>query len=215
MSIALFVFSAVVIILHLLFLKRGNRLPCSITKAFLIPSLLLLFWKLSSLVGIAFEQIQLLYAGMLLYTLGDILLEIKIHPVFFYAGALSFASGHLFNAAFFLSQGFNVLGFAVSALLWLSVFTLVLLFLKREGSKELLLIAIYIFFVLVMGLSVGASDIKLSGKLIAMLGALLFCFSDSLIAFSRAHNDTREYDMGIMITYISANALILLGILFS
>ncbi len=211
----LFGLSAAVVSLHLLFLKRGLRVPCVITKAFLVPSLLLLFVELSAAGNILFENIFLLYSGMLLYTLGDILLEIKVHPVFFYIGASSFAVGHIMNAAFFLSQGFTLTGLLLAALLCIALLCTVLWFLEKQGSEELFISAVYLSFVMVMGIGIGGSALPMPTKLISLLGALIFCFSDSLILLSRIQGNTKRYDIGIMSTYIGANALILAGLLFS
>ena len=185
------------------------------TKAFLIPSIFLLFLYLCKVRGLEFENLYLLCLGMGFYTLGDILLEIEVKPCFFYLGALSFALGHVMNSAFFLSQGFILNHFVLYAVLWVFLFASLLYYLRKEGSQELFLVAIYISFVLIMGLGIGGSAISFYSKLLSLSGAFIFCFSDSLIALRRTHKNTESYDMGIMVTYIGANLLILSGLLLS
>lgn len=208
----LFLFPLCTIILHLYFLYHKVAFARFFTKALLMPSLLLFFLLLFKNRNLVFENLPLLVLAYALYTFGDILLELKAKPCFFYFGVISFASGHICNSAFFLSQGIKIYDFILYAVLWCFIFASLLYFLKKEGSEELFLTALYIFFVLIMGLGIGGSRISFYSKLLSLLGALIFCLSDSLIALRRTHGNTESYDMGIMVTYIGANVLILSGL---
>lgn len=206
------VFAAVAV--HLTSLKAGWLITQSVSKAFLIPSLSLLFF-----VSLMKAELHLDYSTLILlpcffYTAGDILLEFKKRSWCFYLGAVSFIIGHLCYSIFFLlSFGVVHSSLVIWALVWSVCFLLVYRHVSAYGHKETPLQFLYIFFVLVMGVSLGCSGYNgaLYAKLIGMAGAFVFAFSDLMIVMQRI-KETEKYEMAIMTTYILANALILLSL---
>lgn len=208
------VIAAAAVIVHLTALHKGWGTLQSVSKAFLIPSLFLLLFVSMAETGRSLSYQYLLLLPALFYTAGDILLEAESRPCCFYIGACSFIVGHLCYAAFFqLSFGFVFSSFAIWAIIWSLAFILVYRHVAAYGHKETPLQFLYIFFVLVMGVSLGCSSYggALHAKLVGMAGAFIFALSDLMIVMRRI-KDTREYEMAIMVTYILANALILLSL---
>lgn len=206
--------AVVAVIVHLTALYKGWGITQSVSKGFLIPSLVLLFFVAMAESGRSLSYQYLILLPAFFYTAGDILLEAEKRPIFFYIGAVSFIIGHLCYSVFFqLSFGLVHSSLVIWALIWSVAFILVYRHVARYGNKETPLQFLYIFFVLVMGVSLGCSSYNgiLYAKLIGMAGAFIFALSDLMIVMRRI-KDTRDYEMAIMVTYILANALILLSL---
>lgn len=216
MITCLFIAAAAVSV-HLIALHKGWGIIQSVSKGFLIPSLTLLLLVSMAETGRTLRYQYLILLPAFFYTAGDILLEAEKRPLCFYIGACSFIIGHLCYSAFFLlSFGPVRSSLVIWALVWSAAFILVYRHVSRYGHKDTSLYFLYIFFVLVLGVSLGCSSYNgvLYAKLLGMAGAFIFAVSDLMIVMRRI-KDTREYEMAIMITYIHANVLIMLSLFLS
>lgn len=80
---------------------------------------------------------------------------------------------------------------------------------KRAGRAELVL-PVVVYLVVISAMAVTSIA---AGAVVAVVGALLFMLSDSLIAESRFVRERKWHGVGIMVTYHSALAGLVLGLL--
>jgi uncharacterized membrane protein YhhN len=131
---------------------------------------------------------NILLAGMLFCLAGDVLL---IFPTkkFFLAGLLSFMAGHvLYTLAFFLMARTGLLTWVVAAFCLTAGGMVFFLLNKHLGKMRIPVIAyIMVITVMVIGAASFASNgqIGLTGRVLVFCGALLFYFSDFLVARQR------------------------------
>lgn len=80
---------------------------------------------------------------------------------------------------------------------------------KKSGHGELV-VPVVVYMVVISAMAVGSIS---AGSAIAVVGAVLFMASDSLIAESRFVREQRWHGVGIMVTYHLALAGLVLGLL--
>ena len=190
-----------------LFFKRG--IFQSIAKACLMPLVLAIY--ISGSDSIFIPVVLALFFGWL----GDIFL-LKIEDArFFKLGLAVFLLGHLFYipTLLFFSGGINVKVLLISlpAGAALGVF---LHYLIRPSSEMNILTIIYEAILLLMVLSavqLFAAKGSPYGAL-ALAGGLCFIASDTVLAIFTFRTKPRYGDFLVMLTYISAQLLIILGL---
>lgn len=198
---------------HLYSLNHLSEKVQAVSKACLIPSIFLFFYSLSMYShGGPLPGSWFLYIPLVFYLIGDILLEFNSYKCFV-IGAISFMIGHLNYSLVFLTSGFNLPSFIFCVFAWLIGYVCLALYLTKKGNKEAPLMMLYIFFVLIMGVSIGASELadNALARSIGIVGSFVFAISDFLIAVQRIQNHKR-YEVAIMSTYIVANILIQLSL---
>ena len=213
---AIYIIMAILVIaVHLIAIKKRLRYVKSISKVFLIPYLFMTFLVLTETNGVIVPGRGLLMAALVFYTLGDLLLEFEKEGMF-RIGGISFSVGHILYSAFFLSHGFS---FAM-AVLFIGIWALIYIFLFEDKMRALrpnsTPYLIYAIIVMLLGVSVGATDFggNWIAKMIAVAGTVSFAFSDALVII-RETDDTKNEeervadDLLIMVTYIGANILLL------
>ncbi len=213
MAATLLILSAVVIA-HLAAISKGMDALKSGTKIFLIPLMFVAFNSVAAAGGIHVDNIGLLMAVLLFYTLGDILLEINTNKIFFFAGAISFVIGHLLYALLFALFGIQLEMVVMYIGLWFIGFIFLFSLVLDKREEETTYYVIYAACVAVMGIAIGGAAFKsMVAQIMALAGAVSFAFSDSMIVLRRRKKDDREDDMLIMLTYIGANLLLLSSLL--
>jgi len=131
---------------------------------------------------------RLLLIAMIFCMAGDVFLALRGEKMFLY-GLVSFMLGHLFYAgAFFHAAGLNrwtVFGLAIS----LSAGGGVFLWLRSHLGTMKIPVILYILVISGMvagaGSLMAADELKLSGRLLAFVGALSFYLSDVCVARQR------------------------------
>jgi uncharacterized membrane protein YhhN len=162
------------------------------------------------------NQLFLLIAAELFGCLGDTFL-LSSEFVFFAAGIGSFLIGHIFYISLFGRQslkGINPMGWILSLLVMGGLVYLLVRFLKIEGAL-LVPMAIYGMTLMLLIFSTLCGLLRFRQRLtwtLLFVGALLFTFSDCLIAagtFNVVQFELREFV--IMLTYLLAQSLLAIG----
>lgn len=166
--------------------------------------------------GVNRNQLFLLIAAELFGCLGDTFL-LSSEFVFFAAGIGAFLIGHLFYISLFgrhSLKGINPMGWILSLLVMGGLVFLLVRYLKIEGAL-LAPMAVYGMTLMMLLFSTLCGLLRFRQKLtwtLLFLGALLFTFSDCLIAagtFGVIDFELREFV--IMATYLLAQSLLAIG----
>ncbi|MBO6096697.1 MAG: lysoplasmalogenase [Bacteroidales bacterium] len=166
--------------------------------------------------GVNRNQLFLLIAAELFGCLGDTFL-LSSEFVFFAAGIGSFLIGHIFYITLFGRQslkGINPMGWILSLVVMSGLVYGLVRLLKVEGAL-LAPMAVYGFMLMLLIFSALCGLIRFRQKVtwtLLFLGALLFTFSDCLIAagtFGVIDFELREFV--IMATYLLAQSLLAIG----
>lgn len=193
-----------------------------IAKALIIPSLMLFYhFSVRGNYGILHKFIMfgLLFSwfGDVSLELGEITLPFTINPdILFIIGLSTFLITQLiYFIAFSLLKGKNLIFSSRLYQTFLVVLygSIMMFYLYRSlGDMKIPVIA-YMLIILLMLLSALNRYGKVNGLsyILVTLGAILFVISDSLIAITRFHMDINFAGAMIMITYVTAQYLIVLG----
>lgn len=160
-----------------------------------------------------------LYIGLGLSFLGDILLIFKKNQVCFIIGATSFFFAHISYAYLFST--------IIDVQLWhyiaLGIFGLILpLALYKTllpiAKKGILAYSVTLYFYAIFLELLFSSIIVFSkfsiGALLILIGILFFFISDFCIFYRKYVNDFKKQGFVVMLTYLIAQLLIVLGVLF-
>ena len=199
-SIALLFFVSIAII-HLYARWADKLAAAAITKPFLMP---LLYYAVLSLHSV--PRMQLIAMAAAFYTLGDICLIFKRYRRVFLAGIFSFMAGHIFYISYFAGCSFSVLFMVISAAVFALPFAVYIWKIRRSGADDFWGFVLYGSMIYIFGTGIGASFSVSAplASLLSIIGVILFGYSDSRIAYNRAHHaDTSDFI--IMWTYIAAN----------
>ena len=184
----------------------------AVTKVLLMPSL----YMSLHLAGLAFgrtlanEELVLLVA--IFYTLGDMLLIFR-QSFCFYLGVVSFMVGHCIYIAYFAHFGFSWLALLVG----LSVFGALYFIYCRKiismGHKLTVGFLVYGLMILIFatGMAGVFSTAHILSSATALIGVVLFGWSDSRIAYNMA-GVARTSDFLVMLSYILANVFLALAV---
>ena len=206
---AVFVVSALV---HLYASLKQNNLLRTVTKPFLLPSLL--GWYCT----VCPEPLGLVIAALLASWIGDVLLVLKSSKCFA-LGGFSFTVSHIC----FISAYVSFVDFSVSplwAVVLCAVFYFTVSLLVFRGLKDSLsgiLFYSMLGYLLVNGAMNCFALYQLisqanTAALITFIGALLFFVSDSMLFYVRFKQDTVfKSHFPVMLTYIAAEFLIVCG----
>jgi uncharacterized membrane protein YhhN len=153
----------------------------------------------------------MIIAGLLFSLAGDIFLMLP-RDRFFIQGLVSFLVAHLFYIAAFMFESrrsFSILGvipFLIYGCLMLRV-------LRPHLGKMRVPVLFYMLAILMMGWTATSRWIitEQPGSLLAMLGALFFIASDSLLALDKFKGRFRSAQLLIFSTYVIAQWLIALS----
>lgn len=199
-SIALSLFISLAII-HLYARWADKISAAAITKPFLMP--LLYYAVLSPVFSSSMIPVA---AACMFYTFGDVCLIFKKHRRIFLSGIVSFMLGHISYIAYFAGYSFSLPFFLVSAAVFAVPFGIYIRKIRRSGADDFWGYIAYGAMIYAFGIGIGASfSLKAPApSLLAIAGVVLFGYSDSRIAYNRAHHaDTSDFE--IMWTYIAAN----------
>lgn len=197
-------------------------LPSLFFKALIIPSLMV-FYHLSVRGNYDFFH-RLIMTGLFFSWLGDIILQLadtdfafaNSMDYLFIGGLGSFLITQLiYMIAFSMPKGKNIVFTTRAYQIFLVVLygAIMLYFLYRSlGDMKVPVIA-YTVIILLMLLSALNRYGKVNGLsyILVVIGAMLFVISDSLIAVNKFHMKINFAGVMIMITYVTAQYLIVLG----
>jgi uncharacterized membrane protein YhhN len=197
-------------------------LPALISKALIIPSLMIFYhFTVRGRYGL-FHQI--IMASLFFSWVGDvalqfadgIILSIASPDLFFLIGLGSFLIAHIiYFIAFSIPKGKNsIFNTRIYQTVLVLIYGFIMLyFLYRRLGDMKIPVIIYTAIILLMLLSALNRYGKVNGisYVLVVCGALLFVISDSLIAITRFQMKIDFAGTIIMITYVTAQYLIVLG----
>lgn len=174
-------------------------------KPFILLSLLFLYSK-------SVFEINKWYATALIFSFfGDVFL---MYPgqFFFKIGLVSFLIAHLLFIKIVLKRIVEVSFFNIlKAVIPIGIFLSLLIFTIKDSLNELLFpVLIYGFTISTFGVVslIDYLETKTIQSLWMFIGAIIFMISDSLLALNKFYNPAHIFEVGIMVTYITAQYLI-------
>lgn len=205
---------AVVVVLELLFIYFDQPQLRWFTKPLLMPLLMLGFFVESAKRNSAL--FNLILAALFLSWSGDVLLQMK---EMFIPGLISFLLAHVFYIIYFIKTGKGKKGIlqqqpliSIPVLIYILIFLWQLYPYLNELKIPVTVYGITISTMLLMAIN---TKRKLSKGAAALFfyGALLFVISDSLLAVNLFAMNHLVLSLGVMLTYASAQFLIVRGAL--
>ncbi len=159
---------------------------------------------------------RMLLAGALLFSwIGDLLL-MGTGDLYFLGGLGAFLIAHVFYSITFYKSVRSKPKFNILYLIPLGVFGFFILRAVIPGAGDMAVgVIIYSAGILIMAFmaSIRGRVTSISSYYLVVIGAYLFVISDSLIALERFHTPLYQGGVFIMTTYISAQLLIVRGVL--
>ena len=219
-SIAAFAVFTVLSVIHLVKCYQEKDGLADITKFTLMPALLLFFLAFTFLNLNSISIIHILIITALIFSfLGDWALIFDSEKSIFVLGMLFFAVTQLCYIAFsiikFSSATFPVIIGIVTALVYICGLIYQFMRMKKylKGMKNIvigygILISIMSWFFLVSAIAAPSA-----ATILAAIGSILFIISDSMVAYSYFMGGIIKGRFFIMITYILAQFLIILGVI--
>ena len=183
------------------------------TKPLLMPLLIYYLYRYAD--GNITLPRMLLASALLFSWIGDLLL-MSAGDLYFLGGLAAFLIAHVFYSITFYKSVMSKPKLNILYLIPLGVFGYFMLRAVMPGAGNVALgVIIYSIGILIMAFLAsirGQVTSKMSYYLV-MIGAYLFVISDSLIALDRFYMPIHQGDVFIMTTYISAQLLIVRGVL--
>jgi len=197
-------------VIHLIFCYIEHEFYRKFTKVILVPILMLYVIESGS-----FELEYALIMALLGSFLGDIFLLNQDNKVNFLAGLSSFLVAHVFYIMLLESRldfNDNILIVLVFGLLVMAV--LAYMTIRRVVKSMTIPVILYSLTLFVVTLFSGVLLINSPSWYNAsiFIGSLLFMFSDSLVAYSLFIKDFKRKHLYIMVTYLLAQLLIVIGL---
>lgn len=207
----------VVAAIHLLGILVKQPLLADVTKVLLMP---LLLAHVITLPNRKFIGFNLLVIAILFCWAGDVLLMFtENNELFFLLGLAAFLIGHIFYMLTFNKMADkNSIGkplqplFYLIPLLFAASLLIVLFPNLGEMKVPVIAYAIVISFMCVAAMRRWQRT-DTPSFVTVLTGAVLFIFSDALIAINKFHTPFNAASLLIMITYIAAQYLIITGLL--
>jgi uncharacterized membrane protein YhhN len=212
--------------LSIVFIILGNLhfvFPAFVAKILIIPSLMVFYHLALKGKYVVFHRLMMI--GLFFSWLGDTILEsanLNTIPVsldlLFIGGLGSFLLTHIFYFfAFNVPEGKNtILSTRKHLVLPVVLYGIVMIYFLYDnlGGMKTPVIT-YTLIIILMLLSALNREGKVNGKSynLVLSGALLFVISDSLLAVNRFHGSIGNAGVLIMISYVAAQYLIILGCL--
>ena len=202
-------------LISIIFLNLPGFWPGFITKALIIPVLIILF--LSNMNPLKNRLHRFMFAGLLFSWAGDVSLEFsKDNGNMFIPGLACFLMAHvMYFTVFLITPGKNTI---LKKYMWLLVpviiygVVLVAYLYKYLGEMRL---PVIVYAVVILTMLTGAINrkekVKKESYLLVLAGAILFVISDSSIAVNKFSHQFDSSGMVIMSTYIVAQYLIVAG----
>ncbi len=176
-----------------------------------IPIFVLIYSALA--LGRSSSYSKIVSAGLSLCVVGDVLLEFRT-PSLFLAGVGAFAAGHVAYVVAFVRRARSLrLELLVPFALWIA--WALNTFWAGLGNMQIP-VAIYTGVICVMmwrSAALAGSDDPSPWRWLALIGAVSFAFSDTLIALDRYHQPIPGVRITIIVTYYVAQLLITLSVL--
>lgn len=194
---------------------RSNRRFALHTKPFTIPLLLLTYVPASRSPNLW------IVAGLGCGAVGDVFLIRAKSRGFFLAGLAAFLFGNLAHLLAFLSSVLQtgiVSVWTFAAALPFATFGILVYHILRPGLGGMKVpVALYMAVILSMALAALLRVSTASGLpfWLPLLGALLFIVSDALLAYQQFRGPITNGRTLVAVTYLGAQALIVLGYLFT
>ncbi|HKK42697.1 MAG TPA: lysoplasmalogenase [Bacteroidales bacterium] len=213
------ILSAIYFAVSLLFIfvsMQAGKNTAIINKALIMPSLAVLF--LLNMKRPPGRQDYMIIAGLFFSWAGDIFLELPDSEVMFVPGLASFLLAHvMYLTVFFSTEGKNTISLRKPVLI-LPVLTygaaLVAYLYKYLGDMRL---PVIVYAVVILTMLTGAINryhkVSIISYLLVLSGAILFVLSDSMIAINKFAIAIPSARIFIMITYVTAQYLIITGYL--
>jgi uncharacterized membrane protein YhhN len=205
---------ALVVLFELLFIYFVQPQLRWFTKPLLMPLLMLGFYTAS--IKRSGTLFYLIFFALLLSWAGDVLLQTK---GMFIPGLISFLLAHVFYIVYFIKTGKGKKGILQSQpLIGIPVLIYILIFLWQlypylnELKIPVTVYGITIGTMLLMAINTKRKLSK-SADALFFYGALLFVISDSLLAVNLFAMNHLVLSLGVMLTYASAQFLIVRGAL--
>lgn len=205
-----------IIVIYLLIILLGQEQIAWFLKPFLIPFLLLAVFFSGSFPSKKFLLIALAFSWI-----GDIiLLFADQHELFFIIGLVAFLISHIVYILLFNKQ-LRYKNRKNKAIFWIGVtviivylFVMLWVLLPTLGDLTLpvFVYALVISTMLLFALK-GFLNWEKTGSWYILIGAISFVTSDSILAFNKFHTPIVLSSFLIMITYLVAQYLIVVGIL--
>jgi len=195
----------------------GLRWPALIAKALLMPVLFFIYYRLIK--GQVNRFYRMILSALLFSWLGDVTLEFQVkNDIFFMIGLACFLIAQvIYLISFFSTKGQNVLFFKkIYLILPVIVYGVFMISLLNKGLGEMKIpVIIYTLVILTMLTSALNREKKVSRQsyILVLVGAMLFVLSDSIIAIDKFGYPFALSGIAVMITYITAQYLIIIGCL--
>lgn len=196
-------------IIHIISIKNNNKTCRVATKILIIPTLLIIY-----LINVNTPNMYLI-SGLAFGFLGDVFL-ISSNKKFFITGLFSFLIGHIFYIITFLNDIYFVnMPFYLFFLLILYVFCDVLVYKEIMPYVKSMKKPAFIYLIVITSMSF-FSLMRINSSYgyrfwLPFLGSVLFILSDSMLAYNKFIKKNKEREIFVMITYILAQTLIMLG----
>ena len=203
--------------IHLIGIIIKQPLLADVTKVLLMP---LLLGHVIALPNRKFIGFNLLVIAILFCWAGDVLLMFtENNELFFLLGLAAFLIGHIFYMLTFNKMADkNSIGKPLQPLFYLIplLFALSLLIVLFPNLGEMK-VPVIVYATVISLMCVAAmrrwQRTDTSSFVTVLTGAVLFIFSDALIAINKFHTPFNSASLLIMITYIVAQYLIITGLL--
>ena len=205
-------FFLVAAVLNLVGRFIGNAGLASAVKPMLMPFLALT--AVAAAGSTERKEVRLLILALLLGCVGDVFL-IYDGFLFFVAGMVAFLAGLICYMCLFGGKSWK--GFTaktwIPAIIAMAALTAVLIILIGVNGAMLVPMCVYGFalMLLIFSTLAGVVRFRTCTWWILLVGALLFTFSDSLIAIGTFNGDFPGREFLVMLTYISAQTLLAIG----
>lgn len=179
-----------------------------------LTTLLIIAYAFAGLESLADKRGLLIVAGLSVSLLGDVFL---LFPKRFLLGLVSFSFAHLCYATSFFS-GVSTLGLLYFALPLVVCGGLVIAFLWRDLTVPKVAVVFYMLLLALMVYQAGEryllvpdllkGDSGTQASLLALIGAVLFFLSDTLLAINKFKKPLQNAALWVLATYYSAQWLI-------
>lgn len=197
-------------VLHLIACYRRYPKTRGVTKVLLMPLLCAFYLVYAN------EPRLLVIAALVFGWMGDVFLLLKSRKIFMLCGICAFALGHIFYIGAMLSdcRELHLLILVPIALcaIWMTfVYKKLLPYAPKSLRKPG-----FVYALLLSGTGLSALYLVLTtGKLaylLAFLGGLFFMLSDTLLTGQQYRRELKHGNFYVMLTYIIAQALLVLGL---
>jgi uncharacterized membrane protein YhhN len=189
----------------------GSRLQAFIFKASVIPVLIIIF-ILNRGVHRSTDD-TLMLVGLAASSAGDIMLTSK-SPAFFKTGIAFFMLTHIMYIMVFIHTGNNFIFERPVLLIPLVAYEalLIIYLFSRLGTMKAPVIVYSTVIMTMLAAAINRYDaVPAKSFFMALTGAILFVISDSALAVNRFRKPFRLHQLVVMLTYITAQYLIVFG----